>query len=109
MKLKMYAEANKKTILKSPHHSVAEFFERTVSGGMEEKLKEAAALAADAESVIFIGVGSSGILAEYGARYFSCLGNFQCILKILTFRPIPISAITASRSHYRFQVKEILR
>lgn len=41
VKLKMYTEANKKTILKSPHHSVAEFFERTVSGGMEEKLKEA--------------------------------------------------------------------
>lgn len=45
VKLKMYTEANKKTILKSPHHSVAEFFERTVSGGMEEKLKEAATLA----------------------------------------------------------------
>lgn len=109
VKLKMYTEANKKTILKSPHHSVAEFFERTVSGEMEEKLKEAAALAADAESVIFIGVGSSGILAEYGARYFSCLGKLSCILKILTFRPIPISVITASQSHYRFQVKEILR
>ncbi len=48
---------------------------------MEEKLKEAAALAADAESVIFIGVGSSGILAEYGARYFSCLGKLSMYIK----------------------------
>ncbi|MDU0811378.1 MurR/RpiR family transcriptional regulator [Bacillus siamensis] len=81
VKLKMHAEANKKTNVKSPHHSVAEFFERTMSRGMEEKLKKAAALAADAESVIFIGVGSSGILAEYGARYFSCLGKLSMYIK----------------------------
>jgi len=71
VKLKMQLEEDKKTVLKSSQHSVAEFFERTLKGDIEEKIKEAALLVAKAESVIFIGVGSSGILAEYGARYFS--------------------------------------
>ncbi|WP_051317127.1 MurR/RpiR family transcriptional regulator [Ectobacillus panaciterrae] len=32
---------------------------------------------AEAENVLFIGAGSSGILAQYGARYFSSLGKFS--------------------------------
>ncbi|MCC9023599.1 MurR/RpiR family transcriptional regulator [Bacillus nakamurai] len=79
--LKMYAEENKKTILTSSQHSVTEFFERTLKGDIEEKIKEAASLVTKAESVIFIGVGSSGILAEYGARYFSCLGKLSMYIK----------------------------
>ncbi|MCY7789741.1 MurR/RpiR family transcriptional regulator [Bacillus haynesii] len=77
VKLKMQLEEDKKTVLKSSQHSVAEF----LKGDIEEKIKEAALLVAKAESVIFIGVGSSGILAEYGARYFSCLGKFSMYIK----------------------------
>ncbi|MCB6216335.1 MULTISPECIES: MurR/RpiR family transcriptional regulator [Bacillus] len=81
VKLKMQLEKNKKTVLKSSQHSIAEFFERTLKGDIEEKIAEAALLITKAESVIFIGVGSSGILAEYGARYFSCLGKFSMYIK----------------------------
>jgi DNA-binding MurR/RpiR family transcriptional regulator len=80
-KLKMHIEENKKTIIKSSQHSVVEFFERTLKGDLEVKIKKAASLVTTADNVIFIGIGSSGILAEYGARYFSSLGKFSLYIK----------------------------
>ncbi|WP_088041090.1 MurR/RpiR family transcriptional regulator [Bacillus sp. EAC] len=81
VKLKMVLEEKKRTIIKSSHHSVVEFFERTLSGDIDEKIKEAAIQINQSENVIFIGIGSSGILAEYGARYFSSLGKFSLYIK----------------------------
>ena len=81
VKLKMQIAENRRTILKSSQHSVVEFFERTLKGDLEETIKEAANLVVKAENVIFIGIGSSGILAEYGARYFSSLGKFSMYIK----------------------------
>ncbi|MCM3728280.1 MurR/RpiR family transcriptional regulator [Neobacillus cucumis] len=81
VKLKIHLEEKKKTIIKSPQHSLVEFFERTLKGELEEKIKNAANLVTHAENVIFIGIGSSGILAEYGARYFSSLGKFSMNIK----------------------------
>ncbi|ENQ3077335.1 MurR/RpiR family transcriptional regulator [Bacillus cereus] len=81
VKFKMYLEENKKTIIKNSQHSVVEFFERTLKGDIEEKIREAASLVTKADNVIFIGIGSSGILAEYGARYFSSLGKFSMYIK----------------------------
>jgi DNA-binding MurR/RpiR family transcriptional regulator len=81
VKLKMNLEKTKRTIIKSSQHSIVEFFERTLKGDLEEKIKEAAIQVNKAENVIFIGIGSSGILAEYGARYFSSLGKFSLYIK----------------------------
>ncbi|MDQ0229370.1 MurR/RpiR family transcriptional regulator [Metabacillus malikii] len=79
--LKMQLHEKNKTSIKSTNHSVVEFFERTLSGDIEGKIKHAATTIFSAESVIFIGIGSSGILAEYGARYFSSLGKFSMYIK----------------------------
>lgn len=81
VKLKLHLQEEKKTIVKSSQHSLAEFFDRTLKGDLEEKIKEAASLVVKADNVIFIGIGSSGILAEYGARYFSSLGTFSMYIK----------------------------
>ena len=81
VKLKLYVNEDKKTVINSSQHSVVEFFERTLKGDIEEKMKEAASLIAKADNVLFIGIGSSGILAEYGARYFSSLGTFSIYIK----------------------------
>lgn len=67
--------------LKSPHHAVYEFFERSQSPELEEKIQTAAKLIAKASSVIFIGIGSSGIMGEYGARFFSNLGICSVYIK----------------------------
>jgi len=81
VKLKMYLEEDKRTFIKSAQHSIVEFFERTIKGDIDEKINEAAIQIQKAENVIFIGIGSSGILAEYGARYFSSLGKFSLYIK----------------------------
>ncbi|MGP4040102.1 MurR/RpiR family transcriptional regulator [Gracilibacillus sp. D59] len=81
VKLKIDLEENKRTVIKNPQHSITEFFERTLTGDLEGNMNDAAKLIAEAESVIFTGIGSSGILAEYGARYFSSMGKFSVYIK----------------------------
>lgn len=81
VKLKLGLSNNRKTIIKSSQQSIVEFFERTLKGDLEGKINEAASHIIDADTVIFIGIGSSGILAEYGARYFSSLGKLSLYIK----------------------------
>ncbi len=52
------------------------FFARANSGAFEEKMLFATKAVRKADLTIFIGMGSSGTLAKYGARYFSNLGHF---------------------------------
>lgn len=81
VRLKMHLETEKATDLKNAQYTVSEFFERTLKGDIEKNIQDAAALINAADNVIFIGIGSSGILAEYGARYFSSLGKFSMYIK----------------------------
>ena len=55
---------------------LSDFFERANSNAFEEKLSVAVQMLRNADMTIFIGMGSSGTLAKYGARYFSNLGHF---------------------------------
>lgn len=81
IKFKLYLQENKMTSIKGSKQSIVEFFERTLRGDLDEKIIEAAELINTADNIIFIGIGSSGILAEYGARYFSSLGKFSLYIK----------------------------
>ncbi|MBD1381598.1 MurR/RpiR family transcriptional regulator [Metabacillus arenae] len=80
-KIKLHLEETKKTNIKNIEHSVLEFFERISQGNIEENIKKAARLVSESNNVIFIGIGSSGIMAEYGARYFSSVGKFSMYIK----------------------------
>lgn len=53
------------------------YFFRTNTNSFEQKIEQGAELITKAETVIFAGMGSSGTLARYGARYFSNLGKFS--------------------------------
>lgn len=55
---------------------LSDFFARANSSAFEEKLLFAINALKKAELIIFIGMGSSGTLAKYGARYFSNMGHF---------------------------------
>ncbi|MFD2706180.1 MurR/RpiR family transcriptional regulator [Salibacterium lacus] len=81
VKLKMHLENSETTIIKDSRHAVSEFFERTLSGNLDERIQKAVDIIHPADHVLFIGIGSSGILAEYGARYFSSLGTFSVYIK----------------------------
>lgn len=53
------------------------YFQGTTTSAFEEKVLEGAKLIREAEMVIFVGLGSSGALARYGARFFSNFGKFS--------------------------------
>ena len=55
---------------------LSDFFTRANSSAFEEKLLFAIDILRKADLIIFIGMGSSGTLAKYAARYFSNLGHF---------------------------------
>ncbi|EUJ23321.1 MurR/RpiR family transcriptional regulator [Listeria grandensis] len=50
-----------------------EFFERTLRRDYDVSLDKAVDIIDDAQLVVFVGIGTSGILAEYGSRFFSNL------------------------------------
>jgi DNA-binding MurR/RpiR family transcriptional regulator len=81
VKLKLAMDEKRDTPIKSGQHVVAEFLERTQNENFTSKLEDAADAISKAKHVYFIGIGSSGTLAEYGARYFSSLGTFSTYLK----------------------------
>ena len=56
---------------------LSDFFARANSSAFEEKLLFAVDAIRSADLTVFIGMGSSGTLAKYGARYFSNLGHFS--------------------------------
>lgn len=68
---------------------LSSFFERTNSSAFEQKLSFAVDAIKKAELVIFLGIGSSGTLAKYGARYFSNMGKFSIGLED-SYYPIDI-------------------
>ena len=47
------------------------------SGDFEKSIEKAFQLLSASQRIIFIGVGSSGILGKYGARFFSNVGCFS--------------------------------
>ena len=53
------------------------YFHRTNTNSSEQKLEQGTEFIRKAERVIFVGQGSSGTLARYGARFFSNLGKFS--------------------------------
>jgi DNA-binding MurR/RpiR family transcriptional regulator len=78
VKLKLYLEKENKAVpLKSMQHFLSEFIERTVNGNLDLQIDKAVKLIKTAENILFVGIGSSGILAQYGARYFSSLGRLS--------------------------------
>lgn len=81
VKLKLYLEENPIVNIKSSQHSLSEFIERASNFNFQTIIVEAARLIAESKNVLFIGIGSSGILAEFGARYFSSMGKFSLFIK----------------------------
>ncbi|MCM3217532.1 MurR/RpiR family transcriptional regulator [Niallia taxi] len=81
VKLKLFLDRNEQENLKSTKYYLSEFLERTMKGNFESHIQKMAELVLRTDKIIFVGTGSSGILAEYGARYFSSLGKFSSYIK----------------------------
>ncbi|MCR2822335.1 MurR/RpiR family transcriptional regulator [Lederbergia panacisoli] len=81
VKLKLLIEEKQYPTIKSSQYVLAEFFERSQNKKFISKIEDAAEIISKKETVIFIGFGSSGTFAEYGARYLSSLGKFSMYIK----------------------------
>lgn len=56
---------------------ILDYFNGTYTDAFEEEIAESVRMIDSASLVIFVGMGPSGLLAQYGARYFSNVGKFS--------------------------------
>ncbi len=77
MKFKMFLSEEKK---KQPQNGVDEimhFFDIVSTHNFQNTLSVSAQVIKNAKQLIFIGIGTSGCLSKYAARYFSNLNKFS--------------------------------
>lgn len=76
IRFKIFQESSKKIPLKNDSSILYDFLNRASSEEFEKKLDEISVVLERAKSLIFIGSGNSGVMAQYAARYFSSAGKF---------------------------------
>ena len=65
---------------KQPLNDISEiihYFQSVNNEEFEQNISQVAQLVSQAKQIIFVGIGTSGILGKYGARYFSNIGKFS--------------------------------
>ena len=80
LKFKLHVEEQKTVKVSEDSTEIIDFFKKTNTEAYEEKIEKIAQAILKAKRTIFIGSSMSGIVARYGARYFSSVGQFSlCI------------------------------
>lgn len=74
LKLKQEMADQEKTRLDMDIEVLNDFFNRTQARAFQENMKAAVDILKKSASIIFVGVGSSAIMGQYGARYFNNVG-----------------------------------
>lgn len=95
LKYRMYLNQEDKRIQSADTAILLDFINRVELEEFNQKLDEVAGLIYYAQKIIFIGIGNSGILAKYGARYFSGVGKLAQYIDD-PFYPVPPGYYDAS-------------
>ena len=75
-RLRRFVEEGQVSPAENDNLAVAtDFFERVRTSDLNDEIKRAAKIIAAKEFVFFIGMGTSGTMGKYGARYLSNLGK----------------------------------
>lgn len=77
VKLRIHLDEKDQHILTEDLSMIAKFVKHAGDEEFDALLQRCVDLIMDRETVVFFGVGSSGILARYGARYFSNMGKYS--------------------------------
>ena len=77
LKYKMYLKEERKEPKTSGIEEIMHFFQSTQTKEFCQIMQDIELVIEEADSIIFIGIGTSGILGKYGARYFSNLEKFS--------------------------------
>lgn len=75
--LKEEKENKRKLTMDNGKDEIMYFLHTVTSTEYEESIIEVAKMIQETRQLIFVGIGTSGILGKYGARYFSNLGKFS--------------------------------
>ena len=75
--LKEENENRKKLTQDNGMDEIMYFLHTVTSTAYEESIVKVTELIQESRQLIFIGIGTSGILGKYGARYFSNIGKFS--------------------------------
>lgn len=76
VKLKIYVEKHENNKVNNDTSIIIDFFKKLDNSELNDKLDVLCELIKEANTVIFIGSGTSGVLCKYAARYFSSIGKF---------------------------------
>lgn len=76
IKYKMYLQEHEDLNAKEDIEELKHYFKSVDTPVQDQSIEEAAEMIRRAKRVIFVGVGTSGILGKYGARFFSNVGKF---------------------------------
>ncbi len=95
-KLRIKEQIGQKKVKKLPEDlsEIKAFLERLETENFQQKLEDAASVIARAERVIFVGIGNSGHIGQYGARCFTSLGKFSLYISD-PFYPINMEDVTS--------------
>ena len=77
LRYKEYLQQTALLLTDSEETTVKGFLTRIDSKEFQDSLGEAFSILKDSQRIILIGIGTSGILAQYGARFFSNVGRFS--------------------------------
>lgn len=75
--LKEEKESKKPQIKDTAIDEITYFLHTVTSNQYEASINQVTQVIREARQLIFIGIGTSGILGKYGARYFSNLGKYS--------------------------------
>lgn len=88
IKLQLMHEKEELAELTDDTVAMMDFFKKINTDEFKDQIKHSAEIIANASSVFFYGIGSSGILGQYGARYLSNMGIYATHIND-PFYPIP--------------------
>ena len=87
-RLNEFLKKNKRIALGPNDISMIDYFSELNNEKFNATISKMSEIIVQAEHVIFFGIGTSGILGEYGARLFSGFGKYSLFIKD-PFFPIP--------------------
>ena len=76
LKFKMYIEENNIKKVNDDTSEIINFLKNIDGSALDKRLEILCELVMSANTIMFVGIGSSGILCKYAARYFSAIGKF---------------------------------
>ncbi|SEK55577.1 transcriptional regulator, RpiR family [Carnobacterium iners] len=97
IKLNIYLKSEKEVPIEGiDEMAMIDFINRTTQPLYQERIKKAVELLQDKELILFLGLGSSNIIAAYGSLYFSSI--FNIALRIEDPMNLPIDYLSKELS-----------